>query len=171
ISQTDLGIHLSQQKYTHDLLRRFDMADCKPSPSPFQSGVTLTSTCTTPLCDPTLYRQLVGSLMYLTHTHPDISFVVGLVSRFAHSPHSSHWQAAKRILRYLHGTSHFGLHYTRGSTQLVGYTDSDWVGSIDDRRSTSGYLFVLVLLQLLGHAKSNRLLHFHLQRQSTGQQL
>ena len=57
IPQIDLGIHLSQQKYTHDLLMNFDMADYKPSPFPFQSGVTLTSTCTTPLCDPTLYRQ------------------------------------------------------------------------------------------------------------------
>ena len=92
---------MSHQKYTHDLIQHFDMANCKPSPSPFQSMVTLASVYTTPLCDPTLYNQLVGSLMYLTHTHPDISFDVGLVSRFAYSPHSSHWQAAKRILCYL----------------------------------------------------------------------
>ena len=66
------------------------MEDCKPAPYPFQSGVKISITCTTPEVDATLYRQLVGKLLYLTHTHPDLSFVVGLVIRFMHQPHESH---------------------------------------------------------------------------------
>lgn len=143
VLKTDTGISISQQKYALDLLQRFRMVDCHPSPTPFQSGVTLTSSCTSPLCDATLYRQLVGSLLYLTHTRPDISYAVGLVSRFAQTPHESHWQAVKWILRYVRGTTHFGLHYMRGDPVLSGYTDSDWAGSSDDRRSTSGYVFCL----------------------------
>jgi hypothetical protein len=69
VLQTNEGIFLSQSKYACDLLRHFHMDDCKPTPSPFQSGVKLTTTCTSPEVDATLYRQLVGSLLYLTHTH------------------------------------------------------------------------------------------------------
>ena len=79
------------------------MDDCKPSPSPFQSGVKLSATCTSPEVDATLYRQLVGNLLYLTHTRPDLSFVVGLVARYMKTPHESHWKASKRILRYVRG--------------------------------------------------------------------
>ena len=74
------------------------MEDCNPAPSPFQSGVKLSITCTTPKFDATLYRQLVSKLLYLTHTRLDLSFVVGLVAQFMHQPHESHWKAAKRIL-------------------------------------------------------------------------
>jgi hypothetical protein len=80
VLQTNEGIFLSQSKYACDLLHRFHMEDCKQAPSPFQYGVKLTATCTSPKVDATLYRQLVGSLLYLTHTHPDLSFVVGLVA-------------------------------------------------------------------------------------------
>ena len=80
------------------------MEYCKPTPSPFQSGVKISATCTSPEVDATLYHQLVGSLLYLNHTRPDISFVVGLVARYMKTPHESHWKAAKRILRYVCGT-------------------------------------------------------------------
>lgn len=143
IHQTSKGIFIFQQKYALDLLQRFGMADCKPAPTPFQSGVVLSSSCTTPIVDPTLYRQLVGSILYLTHSHLDISFVVGLVSRFSQEPHESHWKAAKCILRYIQGTTHFGIHYTLGESQLVGFTDSDWAGDVNDRKSTSGFVFFL----------------------------
>jgi hypothetical protein len=82
VLQTNEGIFLSQSKYACDLLRHFHMDDCKLAPSPFHSGFKLTATCTSPEVDVTLYRQLVGSLLYLTHTHPDLSFVVGLVARY-----------------------------------------------------------------------------------------
>ena len=76
------GMFLSQPKYDTDLLAHFCMSDCKSSPTPFQSGVKLTVECTTPLVDANIYRQLVGSLIYLTHNRPDLSFVISLVSRF-----------------------------------------------------------------------------------------
>jgi hypothetical protein len=120
------------------------MDDCKPTPSPFQSGVKLSATCTSPEVDATLYRQLVGSLLYLTHTRPDLSFVVVLVARYMQTPHESHWKAAKRILRYVCGIVQFGIHYSSGGTPLlVGFTDSDWAGDPDDRKSTTGYVFSL----------------------------
>ena len=76
----------------------------KPTPSPFQYGVKISSTCTSPKVDATLYHQLVGSLLYLSHTHPDVSFDVGLVARYMQTPHEIHWKVAKRILRYVQGT-------------------------------------------------------------------
>jgi hypothetical protein len=77
---------------------------CKPTPSPFQSGVKLTAIYTSPEVDATMYRQLVGSLLYLTHTHLDLSFFVGLVARYMKTPHEIHWKETKRILRYVRGT-------------------------------------------------------------------
>ena len=73
---------LSHPKYATDLLARFHMSYCKSAPTPFQSSVKLTIECTTPLVDATLYRQLVGSLIYLTHIRPDLSFAASLVSQF-----------------------------------------------------------------------------------------
>ena len=90
VSQSKEGITLSQSKYACDLLHQFHMEDCKPAPSPFQSGVKLLVTCTTPKVDATLYHQLVGKILYLTHTYPDLSFAIGLVTRFMHQPHESH---------------------------------------------------------------------------------
>eukprot|EP00253_Pinus_taeda_P017569 PITA_17569 len=83
-------------------------------------------------------------LFYLTHTHLDLSFAVGLVARFMQNPRESHWKAAKRILRYVRGTVQFGIHYSaRAAPLLVGFTDSDWAGDPDDRKSTIGYVFTL----------------------------
>jgi hypothetical protein len=129
VLQNNERIFLSQSKYACDLLRHFHMDDCKPAPSSFQSGVKLATTRTSPEVDATLYHQLVGSLLYFTHTCPDLSFVVGLVARYMQKPHESHWKETKRILCYVRGTIHFGIHYRSGGTPLfVGFTDSDWVG-------------------------------------------
>jgi hypothetical protein len=120
------------------------MEDCKPSPSPFQSGVKIVATCTSLEVDATLYRQLVGSLLYLTHTCLDLSFVVGVVSRYMQTSHEIHWEASKRILRYVWGTVLFWIHYCSGGAPLlVVFTDSNWVGDPDDRKSTAGYVFSL----------------------------
>ena len=99
---------------------------------------------TSPEVNATLYRQLVGSLLYLTHSCPNLSFAVGRVSRYMQTTHESHWKAAKRILRYIRGTIQFGIHYnTGGKPLLVGFTDSDWASDPDDRKSTAGYVFSL----------------------------
>ena len=90
----------------------------------------------------TVYRQMVGSLNYLTTTRPDISYSVRLLSQFMAKPHESHWNAAKAILRYLKGTLDYGIKYIDASNvELIGYSDSDWVGNMDDRRSTTRYAF------------------------------
>jgi hypothetical protein len=144
VLQTNEGIFLSQSKHACDLLHRFHMDDCKPSPSPFQYVVKLTATCTYSEVDATLYHPLVGSLLYLTHTRLDLSFVVVLVSRYMQTPHESHWKATKRILHYVHGIVQFRIHYSSGGAPLlVGFTDLDWVGDPDDHKSTVGYVFSL----------------------------
>lgn len=86
---------------------------------------------------------MVGSLMYLTTTRPDIMFSINLVARFMNQPHESHLKEAKRILRYVSGTIFFGLFYNATNNfNVVAYTDADWVGSLDDRKNTSGYAFL-----------------------------
>ncbi|CAN6458694.1 unnamed protein product [Victoria cruziana] len=102
----------------------------------------------TPLHDPTSYRSIVGMLQYLTFTRPDITYSVNQVSQFTHSPTDSHMEAVKRILRYLKSTIGDGLIYTRPGSTVQGhtlstYTDADWAGDPDERRSISGYCVYL----------------------------
>jgi hypothetical protein len=87
------------------------MEDSKPTPSPFQSGVKLSTTYNSLEVDATLYHRLVGSLLYFTHTRPDISFDVGLVSWYMKRPHEIHYKEAKRILQYVQCAFEFGIHY------------------------------------------------------------
>jgi hypothetical protein len=140
INQDASSIKLSQSKYARDLLERFHMTDCKSAPTPFLSEVKLEDRKETPLVDSTLYRQLVGSLLYLTHCRPNLSYAVGAVSKFMQEPHELHWKVAKHILRYVQGTITFRIHYAADSTlDLIGFTDSDWAGDSIDRKSTFGY--------------------------------
>jgi len=84
---------------------------------------------------------LIGSLIYLTNTRPDLSYAISILSRFMQEPRYNHWNAAKRVLRYIQGTKDFGLLYTKTKIFILGgYSDVNFVGSIDDRASTSGYL-------------------------------
>ena len=100
-----------------------------------------TTSSTNPV-DSTMYRQLIGSLLSLVHTRPDICFAVSALSQFMTDPRHVRWVATKHVLRYLHGTIGYGLRYTSvGGVRLFGYTDSDWVDSAMDRKSTSGYCF------------------------------
>ncbi|KAL6130957.1 hypothetical protein ACLB2K_069335 [Fragaria x ananassa] len=94
--------------------------------------------------DATQFKQMVGSLMYLTATQPDLMFIVSLISSFMASPTQLHFAAAKRVLRYLKGTVNYEVFYKRGETsELVAYTDSDYAGDIEDSKSTSGYVFMM----------------------------
>jgi hypothetical protein len=116
------------------------MIDYKSNPNPFLSRVKLEDGGDTPLVDSRLYRQLVGIFLYLTHSKPDLSYAVGTVSRFMQESHELHWKVAKRILRYVHGTITFGIHYAVYSTlDLIRFTDSDWAGDSTDCKSTYGY--------------------------------
>jgi len=129
-----------------DILHRFKMQDCKPVSTPISTGLKLGKDESAEKVDESLYRSLIGSLLYLTASRPDILFAVSLLSRFMHSPRETHFTAAKRVLRYIKGTSTFGIFFPAfagESLKLVGYSDSDWGGCIEDSRSTSGYLFSL----------------------------
>ena len=113
-------IFLSQKKYIGDLLNKFGMDECNPLTTPMEQNLKLTSIEGKEFEDATKYRQLVGSLIYLTTTRPDISFAVGILSRFMQKPCEGHWSAAKRVLRYLKGTQDFGLKYTQvGDFSLI----------------------------------------------------
>ena len=88
----------------------------------------------------------MGSLIYLTHSQPNISYVVGSFSRYKQEPHEFHLKETKRILIYVKGTTSFGIHYAAGSSlDIVGYTYSDWAGNNTDHKSTSGYILYLIL--------------------------
>ena len=139
-------IRVSQKKYISDMLTRFRMEDAYPAKNPSAAGqrdqaeqsVLLTAEGTHQ------FRSLIGSLMYAAVcTRPDITYHVIALARHMQEPAESHWNAAKRILRYLKGTRDQGLTYGKGSTDLIGYCDSDWAGDVATRRSTTGYCFLI----------------------------
>ncbi len=140
----------NQSKYIGNVLERFGMKDCKPVSTPINSGTKLTKEMS-PKTEEEIsemksvpYRSAVGSLIYLvTGTRPDIAVAVGEVAKYSNNPGRQHWMAVKRILRYLKETVNFGIKCDPKSVDLVGYSDADWAGDLDTRRSTTGYLFKL----------------------------
>lgn len=140
------GLTLTQTKYANDILRRTGMMNCKPSNTPLSTSEKLSAFEGTPLSaeDASRYRSIVGALQYLTLTRPDICFAVNKVCQYLHAPTTIHWTAAKRILRYVRYTLGVGLQLTRSPSTLVnGFSDADWAGCIDDRRSTGGFAIFL----------------------------
>ena len=120
------------------------MLNCKLAVTPVATGTKLSRNDEGSGVDPIQFRRLVGSLMYLTATRPDIMYVVSLISRFMEAPKASHWQVGKRILRYIARTTEYGILYSSKSKfKLLGFTNSHFAGSEDDRKSTSGYVFNL----------------------------
>lgn len=146
-TQTEKGVLMHQEKYISEILKRFNMKDCNPADTPVEGNLKLTSAESESKVDSTLYRQLVGCLRFVCHSRPEITFGVGLVSRFMHDPRQSHLVAVKRIIRYLKGTPDFGVLFPHQQEhtklQLVAYSDSDWCGDQIERRSTMGYVFSL----------------------------
>jgi hypothetical protein len=114
------GLLLSQRRYILDLLKKTNMIEAKPVTSPMASSSTLSAFTGDPMEDPSLYRSTVGSLQYLSLTHPHLSFAVNRVCQFMHRPLKPHWQAVKRILRYLKHTPSHGLLFHRNFGSLLG---------------------------------------------------
>eukprot|EP00253_Pinus_taeda_P032852 PITA_32852 len=142
VDKNENGIFISQAKCVNEVLEIFNMHDSEATITPIVMGLKLSKEDSNKDFDHSLYKSIVGSLMYLTAIRPDIMHDVSLISRFMERPKEAHWQAAKRILRYVKGTKRFGILYiTSECSDLIGYTDSDWAGSVDDRKSTSGYVF------------------------------
>ena len=140
------GLHLSQHKYITDLLVRTNMTDARPVSTPMAATDKLSRYAGTPLSseDTTRYRSAVGALQYLTLTRPDIAFSVNKVCQFLQTPTDVHWSAVKRLLRYLKHTMKIGLTLQRSSSTLLsGFSDADWAGCPDDRRSTGGHAVFL----------------------------
>jgi hypothetical protein len=140
VDQKKDGFFIHQTKYVYDLLARFKMEDSKSVGTPIEQNHKLGSEISDDEdVDPTLYRAIIGSLMYITASRPDIMFAVCVCARFQASPKTSHLTAAKRILRYLKGQPRLGLWYPMdGSLELEAYTDSDFGGCNQNRKSTSG---------------------------------
>jgi len=144
VDQSTKGIFVCQKKYAADIIKRLCMEECNPAETPIPLGTKLSKKYEGPTVDPTLYKILVGSLLYLTTTRLDIMYVASLVSRYMESPKDSHWKMVKQILRYVAGTLNFGLWYTQyDDNHLSGHTDSDFASNLDDRKSTSGHVFNL----------------------------
>ena len=144
VTRTANGMFLSQQNYVVDIIERAGMTSCKPTLTPVDTLAKLGSTDTAPCSDPSLYRALADALQYLTFTRPDISYAVQQVCLHMHDPRIAHMNALKRIIRYIQGTISFGLHlYKSEFGSLMSYTDADWGGCPDTRRSTSGYCIFL----------------------------
>ncbi|KAM2723556.1 hypothetical protein EV1_026500 [Malus domestica] len=144
IDRTQEGIFLYQQKYSKDLLKKFGMLECKPTLTPMEPNAKMCAHEGKDLEDATMYRQLVGSLIYLTLTRPDISYAVGVMSQYMQNPKKPHLEAVRRILRYVKSTIDYGLLYKKGEDcKLVGYCDANYAGDHDTRRSTTGYVFKL----------------------------
>jgi len=126
------------------MLLKFEMESCKPLPTPISHGELLCKDEGGVRVNVTTYKSIVGSLMFLTNTRPNIAFTTSLVSRYISDPFDSHMKEAKRIMRYVEGTTNFCIHYTKhGSVKLVGYSDSNWGSNIDDRKITYGKSFNL----------------------------
>ena len=144
IDQNAGGIFIGQQKYANKVLKKFNMDSCKKMSTPLMQDEKLCTNDGANKVNERLYRSLVGCLMYLTATRPDILYAVSLLSRFMHCASELHFKAAKRVLRYIKGTTNFGVTFRRSNeVSLHGFSDSDWAGSCDDMKSTSGYLFNL----------------------------
>ncbi|GJW27595.1 putative ribonuclease H-like domain-containing protein, partial [Tanacetum coccineum] len=139
VSQKDDGIFISQDKYVDEILKKFGFSTVKTASTPMETSKPLLKDAEAEDVDVHLYRSMIGSLMYLTASRPDIMFVVCACARFQVTPKVSHLHAVKRIFRYLKGQPKLGLWYPKDSPfDLEAYTDSDYAGASLDRKSTTG---------------------------------
>jgi hypothetical protein len=147
------GITLRQAHYAKKILEMAGMADCKAAATLMEESLRLSRDSMTEEVDATLYRRIVGSLQYLIHTWPDLTYAVRYVSWILELPTEEHLQPVRKIFRYITRTFQYGLRYGRrtGTIRLVGYCDSDLAGDIDTRKSTTGALFFLSKSLVMWH--------------------
>ena len=134
-------IHLNQKEFIEKLLIRFEMNDAKATEMPFPLNLKLNTKDGQELENPTIYRELAGSLIHLmNNTHPDIAYSVSVLTRYMQNPRTTHWKAAKYVLRYLKGTKNVGIEFT-GTGDFYGAIDADWGMDPDTNKSMMGYCF------------------------------
>lgn len=140
VARSDQGICLSQRKYVLDLLTETGMLACKPVETPIEQNHKLGEYPSDVPTNKERYQRIVGRLIYLSHTRPDIAYAVSVVSQFMHAPSERHMNAVVRIIKYLKNAPGKGIMFCKHShLDVEGYTDADWGGSQIDKRSTSGY--------------------------------
>ena len=156
IKQLKEGTLVCQTKFCKELLKRFGMEDAKSIDTPMATNGNLEKDPNGNDVDVKKYRGMIGPLLYLTASRPDTMFSVCMCARYQSAPKESHLKVVKHILRYLHGTSQYGLWYSKGSDcNLVGYTDSNFASCKSDRKSTSGTC----------HIFGNCLISWHIRKQ------
>jgi hypothetical protein len=144
VQRTEHGFTLSQASYATDVIERAVMLNCKASPTPADTKPKASSDDGEPFSDPSWYRSMAGALQYLMITRPDIAYAVQQVCLHMHAPQTSHANLLNRVLRYVKGTATLGLHLNGCAHPfLTAYTDADWAGCPDTRRSTSGFCVFL----------------------------
>jgi len=136
------GIWLLQRQYALNKFSEYGMTGCKPISIPLEQNVKLSADEGELVEDTTMYKHIVGSLIYMTITRPDLSYAVGVVSQFMQTPRKPHLDAVRCVLRYIKHTLQCGIFYeAKSQLQVHGYMDADWAGNVSDRRSTSGFMF------------------------------
>ncbi|CAM8933886.1 unnamed protein product [Rhodiola kirilowii] len=168
VTQGEDGTRIHQQKYVKEILKKFRMESAKTCATPMSPNDILTKDESSPRVDPTLYRRMIGSLLYLTASRPDILFSVCLCARFQADPRETHVKAVKRILRYLKGTDDLCLFYPRGGElRLEAYTDADYAGCKIEGSPRQGWLNILDHVSSLGLQRSSPQLRYPPLRQNT----
>ncbi|KAL4011275.1 hypothetical protein IC575_028327 [Cucumis melo] len=144
IKQGQGEVFICQKKYAKEILKKFKMDECKAVSTPMNQKEKLCKEDGADKVDEGYFRSLIGCLMYLTATRPNILNAVSILSCFMHCASELHLKTTKRVIRYVKAQSNFGVKFIRGKEfKLIGYSDSDWGGFVDDMRSTLGYCFTL----------------------------
>ena len=142
IRQQDSGIFLSQSKYAKNLVKKFGLESASSVRTPMSPNLKLTVDLLGKSVNPSLYRSMIGSLLYLTASRPDISYSVGVCARYQANPKESHMTTLKRIIKYVKITAKFGVWYNKDTSDVLArYSNIDWAGNANDRKNTSGSCF------------------------------
>ena len=142
MKQTDSGIYINQAKYARNLVKRFGLDKAAHARTPMAANAKLTNDPSGESVDVTLYRSMIGYLLYLTASRPDIAFSVGVCSKFQSNLKISYLNAVKRIIKYVSETCDYRLFYSKKSNlSLTGFSDLDCVGNTNDRKRTTGGCF------------------------------